>query len=339
MKAIGYHAPHAIDHPEALLDLDLPAPTPGALRPHDLLVRVQAVSVNPLDVKVRAGVAPTDGTPKVLGWDAVGTVQALGAAATGFAVGDRVYYAGSIDRPGANAELHVVDARIAAQAPATLSDAQAAALPLTAITAWEILFDRLRVPREGGAGETLLVMGGAGGVGSILTQLARQLTGLRVVATASRAETRQWCLDMGAHEVIDHRQPLTPQLAALGIAQVDHVASLTHTADYFAQYVECLRPQGQIAVIDDMPALDVVPLKRKSLSVHWEMMFTRSLFGTPDMARQGALLAEVARLADAGRLRSTLTAEFGTINAANLRRAHAHVDSGQSVGKVVLQGF
>ena len=339
MKAIGYYTPHSIDHPEALLDLDLPAPTPDTLRPHDLLVRVQAVSVNPVDVKVRASMAPTDGAPKVLGWDAVGTVQAVGSAAASFAVGDRVYYAGHFDRPGTNAELHVVDARIAARAPATLNDAQAAALPLTTITAWEILFDRLRVPQEGGAGETLLVMGGAGGVGSILIQLARQLTGLRVVATASRPETRQWCLDMGAHEVIDHRQPLAPQLAALGIAQVDQVASLTHTADYFAQYVECLRPQGQIAVIDDMPTLDVVPLKRKSLSLHWEMMFTRSLFGTPDMARQGALLAEVARLADAGRLRSTLTAEFGAINAANLRRAHAHVESGRSIGKVVLQGF
>ena len=182
-------------------------------------------------------------------------------------------------------------------------------------------------------------MGGAGGVGSILVQLARQLTGLRVVATASRPESRQWCLDMGAHDVIDHREPLAPQLAALGIAQVDHVASLTHTAAYMGQYVEYLRPQGQIALIDDMPTLDVVPLKRKSLSLHWEMMFTRSLFGTPDMAHQGALLAEVARLADAGRLRSTLTAEFGTIDAANLRRAHAHVESGRAIGKVVLQGF
>jgi len=340
MKAIGYHAPHPIAHPEALLDLDLPAP--GALRPHDLLVRVQAVSVNPVDVKLRAGVAPEGGAPKVLGWDAVGTVQAVGSAVAGFAAGDRVYYAGAIDRPGTNAELHAVDARIAAHAPATLSDAQAAALPLTAITAWEILFDRLRVAQSqdgGGSGETLLVMGGAGGVGSILVQLARQLTGLRVVATASRPESRQWCLDMGAHDVIDHREPLAPQLAALGIAQVDHVASLTHTAAYMGQYVECLRPQGQIALIDDMPTLDVVPLKRKSLSLHWEMMFTRSLFGTPDMARQGALLAEVARLADAGRLRSTLTAEFGTIGAANLRRAHAHVESGRAIGKVVLQGF
>ena len=337
MKAVGYHAPHPIDHPQALLDLELPAPTPG---PHDLLVRVRAVSVNPVDTKVRKSAAPEAGAAKVLGWDAVGTVEALGSRVQGFAVGDRVYYAGSIDRPGANAELHAVDARIAARAPATLSDAQAAALPLTSITAYELLFDRLRVARGAASqGQTLLVMGGAGGVGSVLIQFARQLTGLRVVATASRPETRQWCQDLGAHDVIDHRQPLAPQLAALGLPQIDMVASLTHTADYFAQYVECLKPQGQIALIDDMPALDVVPLKRKSLSLHWELMFTRPLFGTPDLAAQGALLAEVAALADAGRLRSTLTATLGPIDAAHLRRAHALLESGTAIGKVVLEGF
>ncbi len=337
MKAVGYHAPHPIDHPQALLDLELPEPTPG---PHDLLVRVRAVSVNPVDTKVRKSAAPEAGAAKVLGWDAVGTVEALGSQVQGFAVGDRVYYAGSIDRPGSNAELHAVDARIAARAPATLSDAQAAALPLTSITAYELLFDRLRVARGAASqGQTLLVMGGAGGVGSVLIQLARQLTGLRVVATASRAETRQWCLDLGAHDVIDHRQPLAPQLAALGLPQIDMVASLTHTADYFAQYVECLKPQGQIALIDDMPTLDVVPLKRKSLSLHWELMFTRPLFGTPDLAAQGALLAEVAALADAGRLRSTLTATLGPIDAAHLRRAHALLESGTAIGKVVLEGF
>jgi len=337
MKAVGYHAPHPIDHAEALLDLDLPAPAP---RPHDLLVRVQAVSVNPVDTKVRKSAMPEAGTAKVLGWDAVGTVEALGADVQGFAVGDRVYYAGSIDRPGTNAELHAVDARIAAKAPASLSNAQAAALPLTSITAHEILFDRLKVARgDASQGQSILVMGGAGGVGSVLIQLARQLTGLRVIATASRPETRQWCLNLGAHDVIDHHQPLAPQLAALGVQQLDMVASLTHTATYFAQYVECLKPQGQIVLIDDMPSLDVVPLKRKSLSLHWELMFTRPLFTTPDLAAQGELLAEVAALADAGRIRSTLTTELGTINAANLRKAHALVESGKAIGKVVLEGF
>lgn len=336
MKVVGYFTPQPIDHADALLDLDLPAPTPGA---HDLLVRVKAVSVNPVDVKVRASATPKDGAPRILGWDAVGVIEGLGADVQGFAVGDRVYYAGSITRAGTNAELHTVDARIAAHAPKTLNDAEAAALPLTSITAWELLFDRLAVPAGGGQGQTLLVMGGAGGVGSMLTQLARELTQLRVVATASRPETRAWSLDHGAHDVIDHRQPLAPQLAALGLPQIDLVAGLTHTPHYFAQYVDCLRPQGRIALIDDMDTLNVVPLKAKSLSLHWEMMFTRSMFATTDMARQGALLAEVAQLADAGRIRSTLTEEFGPVNAANLRRAHARVESGKMIGKAVLAGF
>ena len=336
MKAVGYFTPQPIDQADALLDLELPTPAPGA---HDLLVRVNAVSVNPVDVKVRASATPKDGAPRILGWDAVGVVEGLGADVQGFAVGDRVYYAGSISRPGTNAEYHTVDARIAAHAPAKLSDAEAAALPLTSITAWELLFDRLGVPPGGGEGQALLVMGGAGGVGSVLTQLARELTQLRIVATASRPETRAWCLDHGAHDVIDHRQPLAPQLAALGLPQIDLVAGLTHTPQYFAQYVDCLRPQGRIALIDDMATLDVVPLKGKSLTLHWEMMFTRSMFGTADMARQGALLAEVAQLADAGRIRSTLTEEFGPVNAANLRRAHARVESGKMIGKAVLVGF
>ncbi len=336
MKAVGYFTPQPIDQADALLDLELPTPAPGA---HDLLVRVKAVSVNPVDVKVRASATPKDGAPRILGWDAVGVVEAMGPDVQGFAVGDRVYYAGSITRPGTNAELHTVDARIAAHAPAKLSDAEAAALPLTSITAWELLFDRLGVPAGGGQGQTLLVMGGAGGVGSVLTQLARELTQLRIVATASRPETRAWCLEHGAHDVIDHRQPLAPQLAARGLPQIDLVAGLTHTPQYFAQYVDCLRPQGRIALIDDMATLDVVPLKGKSLSLHWEMMFTRSMFGTADMARQGALLAEIAQLADAGRIRSTLTEEFGPVNAANLRRAHARVESGKMIGKAVLVGF
>ncbi|RYF27704.1 MAG: zinc-binding alcohol dehydrogenase family protein [Comamonadaceae bacterium] len=337
MKAVGYQASPSSQQPPVLQDLDLPTPT---LRPHDLLVHVRAVSVNPVDTKVRMGVTPEPGATKVLGWDAVGTVQALGSQAQGFAVGDRVYYAGSIDRPGTNSELHAVDARIAAKAPTTASDAQAAALPLTSITAWEILFDRLKVARgDASRGQTLLVVGGAGGVGSMLIQLARQLTGLTVVATASRPETRQWCLDLGAHHVIDHRQPMAAQLSGLGLEQIDMVASLTHTTAYFAQYVEMLKAQGQIALIDDMASLDVVPLKRKSLSLHWELMFTRPLYGTPDLARQGELLAEVAALIDAGRLRSTLTTTLDGINARNLQQAHELVESGKTIGKVVLEGF
>lgn len=336
MKAIGFHTNLPVDHPEALLDLELPAPVPGV---RDLLVRVKAISVNPVDTKVRKNGTPPVGQARVLGWDAVGTVEAIGASVANFRVGDRVYYAGSITRPGANSELHVVDERIVALAPTTLSDAQAAALPLTTITAYELLFDRLGVPQGGGAGQTLLVVGGAGGVGSILVQLARQLTQLRVIATASRPETRQWCLDLGAHAVIDHAQPLASALTEGGFGQVDMVASLTQTAQHYPQIIASLKPQGRLGLIDDMPLLDATPLKSKALSLHWEMMFTRSMFETPDMAEQGKLLAEVAGLVDAGRIRSTLNRSFGSINAANLRQAHALIESGKALGKVVLEGF
>ncbi|RTD95825.1 zinc-binding alcohol dehydrogenase family protein [Variovorax atrisoli] len=336
MKAIGYYQPLPIDNPESLQDIELPTPVPGA---RDLLVRVKAVSVNPVDTKVRKNAAPDAGQAKVLGWDAVGTVEAVGAQVKNFKVGDRVYYSGSIIRPGTNAELHAVDERIAALAPKSLDDSQAAALPLTTITAYELLFDRLRVPKGGGEGQTLLVTGGAGGVGSILIQLARQLTKLRVIATASRAETRAWCLELGAHAVIDHSRPLAAELKAAGIGEVDMVASLTQTDQHYAQIIESLKPQGQLAVIDDMKVLDAMPLKTKCISLHWEMMFARSRFETPDIAEQGALLAEVAALVDAGRIRTTANASFGTINAANLRRAHALIESGKAQGKVVLAGF
>ena len=336
MKAVGYRQSLPIDDPASLEDLELPEPTPAA---RDLLVRVKAISVNPVDAKVRKNASPEAGQAKVLGWDAVGIVEAVGPQVGGFKPGDRVYYAGSIIRPGANSELHAVDERIAALAPRSLDDAQAAALPLTTITAYELLFDRLGVAKGGGSGQTLLVTGGAGGVGSILIQLARQLTHLRVIATASRPETRDWCLSLGAHAVIDHSRPLAAELEAAGIGQVDMVASLTQTQQHYAQIIEALKPQGQLAVIDDMPVLDAMPLKTKSISLHWEMMFARSRFETPDMARQGELLAEVAALVDAGRIRTTANAGFGTINAANLRKAHALIESGRAQGKVTLQGF
>jgi zinc-binding alcohol dehydrogenase family protein len=337
MKAIGFHRNLAVDQPGALEDLQLPDPLP---KPRDLLVRVKAISVNPVDTKVRRGGAlPADGQPRILGWDAVGVVEGVGSEAAAFKVGDRVWYAGAITRPGANSELHLVDERIVAHAPTTLDDAQAAALPLTAITAWELLFDRLRVPRGGGAGRSLLVVGGAGGVGSILIQLARQLTELTVIATASRPETRAWCLELGAHAVIDHSQPLSQGLKDGGHGQVDLVAALTQTQAHYLEIIESLKPQGALAVIDDMASLDAMKLKTKALSLHWELMFTRSMFETPDMAEQGRLLGEVAMLVDAGRVRTTTGAHYGTINAANLLRAHAFVESGKAQGKVVLAGF
>lgn len=336
MRAIGYRQPLPIDNASSLEDLDLPVPDPGV---RDLVVRVKAISVNPVDVKVRASSTPPPGQSRVLGWDAVGIVEGIGAAVTQFKLGDRVYYAGTINRPGANSELHTVDERIVALAPSSLSDAQAAALPLTSITAYELLFDRFRVLKGGGEGQTLLIVGGAGGVGSILIQLARQLTKLRVIATASRAETRQWCLDLGAHAVIDHSKSLFGELKSSGFDLVDLVAGLTQTQHHYPQIIECLRPQGALGIIDDMAGLDVMQLKSKSISLNWELMFTRPMYETPDMSEQGKLLAVVAALVDAGRIRTTLNANFGLINAANLRKAHKFVESGKARGKVVLEGF
>lgn len=338
MKAIAYYQSLPAEHAEALLDVELPAPTPG---PRDLLVEVRAISVNPVDTKIRRNVAPENGAAKVLGWDATGVVQAVGSEVSLFRPGDRVFYAGALDRPGANSELHLVDERIVGRMPASLSFAEAAALPLTAITAWELLFERLQIA-EGSAdqGQSLLIVGAAGGVGSILTQLARRLTGLTVIGTASRPQTQAWVRELGAHHVIDHRQPLGKELARIGIGQVSHVASLTHTDQNFAQLVEALEPQGRLALIDDpLQPLDVMQLKRKSLSLHWEMMYTRSLYQTADMIEQHRLLQRVADLVDSGVLRTTLGEHFGRIDAANLRRAHALLESGQAKGKIVLEGF
>ncbi|WP_161867289.1 zinc-binding alcohol dehydrogenase family protein [Pseudomonas yangonensis] len=338
MKAVAYYQSLPTDHPEALQDVQLDAPSPG---PHDLLVEVRAISVNPVDTKIRKGVAPENGAAKVLGWDAAGVVKAVGSEVSLFQPGDRVFYAGAIDRAGANSELHLVDERIVGKMPQSLSFAEAAALPLTAITAWELLFERLQIA-EGSAdqGQSLLIVGAAGGVGSILTQLARRLTGLTVIGTASRPETQAWVRELGAHHVIDHNKPLSEELARIGIGQVSHVASLTQTDQHYAQLIECLQPQGRLALIDDpLQPLDVMQLKRKSLSLHWELMFTRSLYQTDDMIEQHRLLQRVSGLVDSGVIRTTLGEHFGTINAANLRCAHALLESGKAKGKIVLEGF
>jgi zinc-binding alcohol dehydrogenase family protein len=337
MKAIGFYHPRPITDADSLVDLDLPMPEPG---PEDLLVKVEAVSVNPVDVKQRAGATPPAGEPRVLGYDAAGTVTAVGSAVTGFRPGDEVFYAGALNRPGSNAEYHVVDARIVGPKPRSLSFAEAAALPLTSITAWELLFDRLGVPHgRMTGGDAILIINGAGGVGSILTQIARRLTGLTVIATASRPETIAWARAMGAHHVIDHRQPLDQGLKAIGIPQVRYVAGLTATDQHASAIVEVLAPQGALALIDDPKTLDVTPFKRKSLSVHWELMFTRSLYNTPDLAEQGRLLAQVSALVDAGLLRTTLNDLSGPINAANLKTVHALLEAGKGIGKSVLAGF
>ncbi|TXR36761.1 zinc-binding alcohol dehydrogenase family protein [Ectopseudomonas mendocina] len=335
MKAISF-TQHAlpIDNPQALIDISLPRPTPG---PRDLLVEVRAVSVNPVDTKVRAGTFTKE--PKILGWDATGIVREVGAEVTLFQPGDEVFYAGSIARSGSYSEFHLVDERIVGHKPHSLSAADAAALPLTSITAWELLFDRLGVVEGTGEGKCLLITGAAGGVGSMLVQLARKLTRLTVIGTASRQETADWVRQLGAHHVIDHSQPLLAQLQALGVPEIDYVASLTHTEQHFAQLIDVLKPQGRLGVIDDPETLDVMPLKRKSLSLHWELMFTRSLYETPDMINQHHLLNRVSALIDQGVLQTTVSEHFGAINAANMRRAHALIESGKARGKIVLEGF
>lgn len=336
MKAVAYRQPGPITAPESLLDLTLPDPIPGE---RDLLVRVKAVSVNPVDTKVRRGARASGGDDvRVLGWDAVGVVEKIGARVTLFKPGDRVWYAGDITRPGSNSELQAVDERIVGRAPSSLDDANAAALPLTSITAWELLFDRLGVTKD--TEGQLLIVGAAGGVGSILVQLARQLTKLTVIGTASRPETQAWVKELGAHHVIDHNLPLAAELKKIGVPQVSHVASLTHTDAHYAQIVEALAPQGRLGLIDDPSEnLDVMALKGKAISLHWESMFTRSKFQTPDMQKQHELLNSVARMIDAKTLRTTFGEHFGTISAANLKRAHAFIESGKARGKVVLEGF
>lgn len=336
MRAVGFRNPGPITAANALEDFDLPRPTPG---PRDLLVAVKAVSVNPVDTKVRQRPNP-QGDWVVLGYDAAGIVEAVGAEVSGIRPGDAVWYAGDITRPGSNAAFQLVDHRIAALKPKSLDFAAAAALPLTAITAWEVLFDRLEVRKAvPGAANAIVIIGGAGGVGSIAIQLARALTDLTVIATASRPETQDWVRQLGAQHVVDHGKPLAGEVAALGLGAPAFVFSTTNTDQHLAAIAEMIAPQGRFALIDDPRALDVLPFKRKSVSTHWELMFTRSLFQTPDMAEQGRLLAEVARLVDAGAIRTTLTETFGPINAGNLKRAHALIESGKARGKIVLEGF
>ena len=334
MKTIGYQQSLPISEPNALVDFDSTIPTPKG---RDLLVKIAAISVNPVDTKIRRSFHPSEKEHKVLGWDATGTIESVGSQTSLFKPGDKVWYAGAINRQGTNAEYHLVDERIVAKMPETLNFSEAAALPLTSITAWEILFERFELNRESTG--TLLIIGAAGGVGSIMIQLAKKLTKLKVIATASRPETRLWVELMGADDVIDHHQSLGDELMRIGVEAMNYVASLTHTGEHLSEIVEVIAPQGKMAVIDDPATLDITPFKRKSVSVHWELMFTRSLFETVDMIEQHKLLSKVAVMVDDGELISTRVSDFGVINAANLIRAHALLESGKSKGKIVLSGF
>jgi zinc-binding alcohol dehydrogenase family protein len=338
MLAVGYAASLPITEERSLFEFEAPVPEVSG---RDLLVRVKAVSVNPVDVKVRMRKQGTPAQPVILGWDAAGIVEAIGPDCRLFRAGDPVYYAGNINRPGSNAAFQLVDERIVGRKPKSVGFAQAAALPLTTITAWELLFDRIGVMRgEGGEQRSLLVVGGAGGVGSIAIQLARKLTSLTVIATVSRPQTRDWVRGLGAQHVIDHSQPFAPQLQAAGFAGVDIVLALAGTQRNAAQIVEVIAPQGRLGLIEGMDALrtfDTTALWSKCVSIHPELMFTRSSFATADMIEQHRLLDEAADLVDGGQLRTTMTANFGHLGAPSLRRAHAQLESGTTIGKVVLE--
>jgi NADPH2:quinone reductase len=337
MRAVGYKHSLPVSDENALIDLEIDKPVAQG---RDLLVEVKAISVNPVDYKVRKRADPKGGEPKILGYDATGIVAAVGPDVTLFKAGDEVWYAGSIVRQGTNSQYHLVDERIVGAKPKSLGFAPAAALPLTSITAWEILFDRFGIVRGSGEGKSVLIVGGAGGVGSIAIQLARTLTKLTVIATASRPETQAWCRELGAHHVIDHSKPMPEQVKALGLRFVDYIFGVTESAQHFDAIVEMIAPQGKFGLIDDpQPPLDTAKFKGKSASVHWEAMFTRSTFQTPDMIEQHRLLNEVAAMVDAGTIRTTLAENLGRIDAANLRRAHALVESGRMRGKIVLEGF
>ncbi|MFJ1519257.1 zinc-binding alcohol dehydrogenase family protein [Acinetobacter sp. ABJ_C1_1] len=335
MKAVAYQKAGPITSPEALVDIELDTPVAEG---HDLLVRVQAISVNPVDTKIRKNVSAESGW-KVLGWDAVGVVEAIGDKVTQFKAGDVVWYAGALNRQGSNSELQLVDERIVGHKPKTLEATEAAALPLTAITAWEMLFDRLQVPKTAPANTTILVIGGAGGVGSITIQLLKQLTNLTIIATASRPETKEWVKQLGADYVLDHREPLAPQIKQLGLNAPLYVFSTTQTDQHLADIVELIAPQGHFGLIDDPEQLNIKPFKSKSVSVHWEFMFTRSMFQTEDMQKQSEVLNEVSKLVDEGKIKTTVTEVLSPINAENLKQVHQQIERGTTKGKIVLHGF
>jgi zinc-binding alcohol dehydrogenase family protein len=339
MKIVSFHKPLPISNPDSLLDLTAEIPKPA---PRDLLVEVRAISVNPVDAKIRSGGGPgrPDGQLQILGWDAAGVVTAFGRRVKLFKPGDEVYYAGAVDRPGSYAQFQCVDERIVGRKPGSIGFAEAAALPLTTITAWESLFDRMKICRDPSSAGSLLIIGGAGGVGSIATQLARRLTGLTVIATASRPETQAWCRAMGAHHVIDHRQPLAAQVKTIVPGGVNYVLALTKAEDHFDEIIAAMAPQSALALIENVARpVDINKLKPKCISLHWEFMFARARFETDDMGEQGRLLTEVARLVDAGQIRTTLRQNLGVIGAANLKRAHALIESRATIGKIVLAGF
>ena len=340
MKAVVVNRLARPELPEISLLIDSELSDPD-VKPNDLLVRVEAVAVNPIDSKMARAKQPPQSADRVLGWDVAGTVVGMGADVSGFHLGDAVFYAGSVVRPGACSALHAVDARLVGRKPSTLSFVQAAALPLSSLASWEALFERMRLPRGPiQQPAALLVIGGAGGVGSMALQLASKLTEVRVIATASRPESQQYCRDMGATDVVDHSQPLLPQLKALGVPLVDFVLCLTDPTPLMPQLAEILAPHVHVCSLVEASAdLPMNLLRGKSITFSWEGMFTRSMFRTPDMARQGEILNELSALVDNGVLKTTLQVDLGSINAKNVMQAHQLIGSGRMIGKVVMGSF
>jgi zinc-binding alcohol dehydrogenase family protein len=335
MKAVGFLRSLPIDDPESLMDVELPDPAPTAT---DLLVEVKAVSVNPADAKrrIRTATEQPHESPFVLGYDAVGIVRACGDSVTGFNPGDRVWYAGDASRSGSYAELQCVDHRIAAHAPNAVSAEAAASLPLVSLTAWEMLFSRLQVPSDERP-FTLLVIGGAGGVGSITTQIARKLTNATVIATASRRESSDWCKKMGAHVVVDHRN-LVEQVRDAGFEFVDYIVQYADTAQHWEAMCDLIAPQGRIGTIVETPdKLDVSALQAKSAALMWELMFTRSLFGTHDMSRQGEILSRMARLVEDSIISTLDTRVLNGLTAETFKQAHGLIEQGAMIGKLVVK--
>lgn len=334
MKAIGYKKNGPIDAPDALVEFEAPEPKLGQ---RDLLVQVMGISVNPIDIKVRKNV-PAESGFKIIGYDAAGVVKQVGSSVKNFKVGDEVFYAGDITRPGTNCQLHAVDERIVGKKPNSLDFAEAAGLPLTSITAWEILFDSFSFEEGSGHGEAILIIGGAGGVGSILIQLAKKLTKLQVVATASRPDTIKWVEKMGADHVVNHHKPLAAQMGQLNI-KPRYVASLNGSEGHFSAIVKLIKPRGHVVVIDDMQAFDIRSVKQKALTLSWESMFTRSMHQTSDMQKQSELLNRVSKMIDEGTLVSTVTNRLGKLSAETLKQAHLQQESNRVIGKNVMGGF
>lgn len=334
MKAVGYQASLPIADTQSLIDIELPIPTAQG---RDILVRVEAVSVNPVDTKIRMRTPAEEDNYKVLGFDAAGVVEAVGDEVKLFKKGDKVWYAGAMNRSGSNVEFQLVDERLVAEKPLTCSFAEAAALPLTSITAWELLFDRFGLSKDSTG--TLLILGASGGVGSIMIQLAKSLTQLTVIASASRAETQAWVTELGADHVVDHSKNLQAEVETLGLGSINYIASLNGTGQHLPAIAELIAPQGKFGLIDDAEVIDIMPFKRKSASIHWEFMFTRSLFETKDMIEQHKILRRVASLVDSKNIKTTANESLGLINAKNLKKAHALLETNTAKGKVVLAGF